>query len=52
MPFYPVLEAFGGNLHIAGLGASTESQHVHHFPGDLFCLSEVARSYLIRSADI
>ena len=29
LPFHLVLEAFGGNLRSAGLGASTESEHVH-----------------------
>jgi len=33
-PFYPVLEAFGGNLEIGGPGASTEKMHVPHFPDD------------------
>jgi len=32
MPSHLVLKAFGGNLKIARLGASTEKQDVHHFP--------------------
>jgi len=31
-PFYPVLEAFPGNLKIVRHGAGTENQHVHDFP--------------------
>jgi len=34
MPFWPVLDVIGGNLKIAGTGASTANQHKPHFADD------------------
>jgi len=34
MPFYPVLEAFGGNLKIVRTGVSTANQHAPSFSDD------------------